>query len=237
MSATLCQTTLQALQHIDKLRGYVNYDAWRLLVMAHARALKLASHLDGSAQRSSLRPRARESHAIAESCARVLILGSIAPDLLLVLLERGLQDNTSAADLMMWLHATASPREATEEAHNDLAKLMRIDRKDFPSMEAYTKEALSLWARISDCWPNSAMVIAAMSILEGMRPYNENAYLGWKHFVIEKKGMFSQQNLLDLAMALRDRQGDQHTTSSVQVMDMISEEEEKSEDNQSTTGG
>lgn len=236
MSATLCQSTLQALQHIDKLRGYVNYDSWRLLIMANARALKLASHLDGSAKRSSLRPGAREAHATAESCARVLILGSIAPELLPVLLERGLQDNTSAADLMMWLHSTASPREAAEEAHNDLAKLMRIDRKDFPSMEAYSKEALNLWARISDCWPNSAMVIAAMSILEGMRPYNENAYLGWKHFVIDTKGMFSQQSLLDLALALRDGPDDQNTSSSFQVMDMISEEEEKTDASQSTTG-
>ncbi|KAL6889773.1 hypothetical protein HDV57DRAFT_341632 [Trichoderma longibrachiatum] len=235
MSATLYQSTLQALQHIDKLRGYVNYESWRLLIMANARALKLASHLDGSAQRSSLRPRAREAHAAAQSCARVLVLGSIAPDLLLVLLERGLQDNASAADLMAWLHATASPREATEEAHNDLAKLMRVNRKDFPSMEDYTKEALNLWARISDCWPSSAIVIAAISILEGMRPYNEDAYLGWKHFVIEKKGMISQQNLLDLAMALRDRQEDQHSSSSVHVMDMILEEEEKSDDGQSAT--
>ncbi|PTB67880.1 hypothetical protein BBK36DRAFT_1114330 [Trichoderma citrinoviride] len=229
MSATLCLTTLQALQHIEKLRGYVNYDSWRLLIMANARALGLASHLDGSARKSSLIPRAKEAHATAESCARVLILGSIAPNLLPVLLERGLQDNTSAADLMMWLHSTVSPREATEAAHNDLAKLMRIKRKDFPSMEAYSKEALNLWARISDCWPSSAMVIAAMSILEGMRSYNENAYLGWKHFVIDKKGMLSQQNLLDLAMALRDHQEDRHTSSSIRVMDMIVEEEEKSD--------
>ncbi|KAL6853149.1 hypothetical protein J3F83DRAFT_756372 [Trichoderma novae-zelandiae] len=237
MSATLCLNTLQALENIDKLRGYVNYDSWRLLIMANARALKLDRHLDGSAQKSSRIPRVKEAQANSESCARILILGSVAPELLLVLLERGLQDNTSAADLMMWLHSTVSPREATEEAHNDLAKLMRIDRSDFSSMDAYSKEALNLWARISDCWPSSSMAIAAVSMLEGMRPYNEKAYLGWKHFVVEKRGMFSQQNLFDLAMALRDRQDDQHTPSSVAVMDMISEEEEKSEYSQSSTEG
>ncbi|KAL7948338.1 hypothetical protein V8C42DRAFT_314143 [Trichoderma barbatum] len=210
MSATPCLKTYQAIQTIDKLRGIVNWDAWKLLVMANARALRLASHIDGSAQRSSLMPRAKEAYASAESCARVLILGSIAPELLLRLCELGLREIASASDLMQWLHSMVSTREADLIAHEDLAKLMRIDRKDFPSMDAYGKEALNLWARVRHCWPSSAILIAATSILEGMKQYNEHAYLGWKHYLVMKKGMACQQDLLDLVAALRDSQSNQH---------------------------
>lgn len=235
MSATPCLKTYRALQTIDKLRGIVNWDSWRILVLANARALQLVSHIDGSAQKNSLMPRAREAYACAESCARVLILGSIAPELLLWLCELGLQDNASAADLMKWLHSMVSTREANTTAHEDLAKLMRIDRKDFPSMDAYGKEALNLWARIRHCWPSSSIVIAATSILEGMKQYNEHSYLGWKYFLVMKKGVVTQQDLFDLVAALRERQDTQHTPN--QGADVNSEAGDKSIYSQSSTKG
>ncbi|UKZ82334.1 hypothetical protein TrVFT333_010120 [Trichoderma virens FT-333] len=226
MSATPCLKTYQALQSIDKLRGIVNWESWKLLVMANARALRLASHIDGSAQRNPRMPRAREAYASAEACARVLILGSIAPELLLRLCELGLQENASASDLMAWLHSMVSTREADVTAHEDLAKLMRIDRKDFPSMDAYGKEALNLWAGIRHCWPSSAILIAATSILEGMKQYNEHAYQGWKRFLVMKKGSVSQQDLLLLVAGLRDRQDTQQTT--IESVDANAEADDKS---------
>ncbi|KAL7799982.1 hypothetical protein V8C37DRAFT_398229 [Trichoderma ceciliae] len=207
MSPTPCIKTYQALQAIDKLRGSESWTCWKLLILANARALRLAAHIDGSAQgKSPLMPRAREAYAKAESCARVLILDSIAPELLLRLCELGLQDSASAADLMRWLHVMVSTREADTTAHDDLAKLIRIDRKDFPSMDAYGKEALNLWARIRHCWPGCANVIAMTSILEGMKRYNEHAYQGWRHFMVLRKGKVAQQDMFDLVTALRDRE-------------------------------
>jgi hypothetical protein len=213
--------TYQALQAINKLQGSENWASWQLLIRANANALRLSAHLDGSAQsKSPLMPRAKEAQAQAESCARILILGSIAPELLSRLCELGLQDlaDASAADLMRWLYATVSTREVTKAAYDDLAKLMHIDRKDFPSMDAYGKEALNLWAHVRHYWPNSANAIAVTSILEGMKQYNEHAYLGWKYLIASRKGQISQQDMLDLVTALRDHSGtedaiDEHRTT------------------------
>lgn len=100
-----------------------------------------------------------------------------------------------------------SPREAGATAHDDLARLIRIDRTDFPSMDAYGKEALNLWARIRHFWPGSANVVAMTAILEGMKQHNEHAYLGWRHFIVFKRGVISQQHLFDMVAALRDGNG------------------------------
>lgn len=89
-------------------------------------------------------------------------------------------------------------------AYDDLAKLMRIHRKDFPSMDAYGKEALNLWSRVRHYWPASANVIAATSILEGMKQYNEHAYLGWKYLIVSRKGKIPQEDIFDIVAALRD---------------------------------
>ncbi|RFU73426.1 hypothetical protein TARUN_8835 [Trichoderma arundinaceum] len=214
MSPMPCIQTYQALQVIDKLRGSENWESWKLLILANARALRIATHIEGSAQdQIPLMPRAREAYAKAESCARILILDSIAPGLLPRLCELGLQDNASAADLMRWLHIMVSTREADTTAYDDLATLMRIDRKDFPSMDAYGKQALNLWTRIRHFWPTSANVIAVTSILEGMKQYNEHAYQGWKHFMALRKGNIAQQEMFDFVTALRDQKSTQNTES------------------------
>ncbi|KAH8122024.1 hypothetical protein FP744_10003253 [Trichoderma asperellum] len=207
MSPSLSISTFQALQAIDKLQGSEDWPSWQLLVRASASALRLSAHLDGSAQhKSPLLPRAREAHAQAESCARILILGSISPELRSRLCELSLRDydESPAVDLMSWLYATVSSREATEMAYDDLAKPMRIHRKDFPSMDAYGKEALNLWSRVRHYWPASANVIAATSILEGMKQYNEHAYLGWKYLIVSRKGKIPQEDVFDIVAALRD---------------------------------
>lgn len=208
MSPSLSTSTFQALQAIDKLQGSDNWPSWQLLVRASASALRLSAHLDGSAQhKSPLLPRARDAHAHAESCARILILGSISPELRSRLCELGLRDydESPAVDLMSWLCAVVSSREATTEtAYDDLAKLMRIRRKDFASMDAYGKEALNLWSRVRHYWPTSANVIAATSILEGMKQHNEHVYLGWKYLIVSRKGKVPQEDIFDIVAALRD---------------------------------
>ncbi|KAM0254842.1 hypothetical protein ACHAQJ_006383 [Trichoderma viride] len=224
-----CINIYQALQAIDKLQGSENWASWQLLVWANARALRLSAHLDGSAQgKNPLMPHAREAHAQAESCTRVLILGSIAPELLSRLCELGLRDcdDASAADLMTWLYATVSAREVTKTAYVDLAKLMRIHRKDFPSMDAYGKEGLNLWTRIRHYWPNSANAIAVTAILEGMKQYNEHAYLGWKYLIVSRKGQIPQQDMFDLVAALRDCSGAESTVDGHRVADTCSVEDE-----------
>lgn len=206
MTPMPCQKTYQALPAIDKLRGSENWASWKLLIMANARSLSLAAHIEGSAQ-SSLLLRGRDAYAKAELCARILILDSIAPELLVRLCDLGLQDNSSAADLMRWLHNTVITREPDSTVHDDLAKLMRLDRGDFASMDAYGKEALNLWARVKHCWPGSANVVAFTAILEGMKLYNEHAYQGWRQFMHMRKGKVLQQDVFDLVAALRDRIG------------------------------
>lgn len=127
---------------------------------------------------------------------------------------------------MSWLHATVSSREATKTAYSDLAKLIRIDRKGFPSMDAYGKEALNLWSRIRYYWPTSANVTAATSILEGMKQYNEHAYLGWKYLIVSRKGKVPQQDLFDIVATLRDCSDVENPVHRYRVADTSTTEED-----------
>ncbi|KAL7930000.1 hypothetical protein V8C35DRAFT_167533 [Trichoderma chlorosporum] len=90
MSAAPCRQTYQPLQPIDMLRSIINWNSWRLLIMANARFPRLVSHLDGYVQRSSLTPCTKKLRP-GEACARLLNLESITSELLLPLWELGLR--------------------------------------------------------------------------------------------------------------------------------------------------
>ncbi|KAL7910071.1 hypothetical protein GGI35DRAFT_447776 [Trichoderma velutinum] len=66
-SATPCLETYQVLQTTDQLRGIGNWDS------SDARALQLASHINGSARRSLLMPHTRRSYANTDARTSVLI--------------------------------------------------------------------------------------------------------------------------------------------------------------------